>query len=97
MDIAHARYLEARRTKTIVEGLAFAAKLKDTSVETGCVENWIQELDYLSLEKWVATKILGELGITELRKLGKKHKIPYYSRVSKVELIQAIEECGKHK
>lgn len=81
-------YLESPRAECALKGLEGA--------ELHLLETMVQCLDLQSVKIKLEARLrkldLGEYSIVELRKMASIHGVPYYTRLSKSELLSAIRK-----
>lgn len=88
----HNRTLNFRALDRLVNSADFEEAFKIDS-NNQAVRNALIEGDVLFIEKWIdqtLTREIGELSIRKLRLLASELEIPYYSSLTRIELIQKI-------
>lgn len=94
-ELAHNKYLSARRMLTIVNGPQFAELVTQGKADFN-VANMIRAGDCPSLEDLCAEVYnqgdMATLTLRKLRDLASAKRIPYYGRMNRVQLLQALQQ-----
>jgi len=92
----HKKILIMRSMETIINSPRFARLWKDSNMEQlMTVRLAVRSYDKFKLQKWVRqhpSLDVSELPVKRLREIAQEHNIYNYSRLSKLELIRAIDK-----
>lgn len=100
-DSLNRQLCSLRRTLTVVESELFSeCYLASDIQEKEKADTLIKEHDSDGLRRWIRdhpTMSLKAMSIRQLRAIARRIGLPYYSRLSSLDLAQAIEKYNRSK
>jgi len=97
----HADILNLRNIETLINSASFDLLCKSSSEEQlKAIKSIIKQRDRTALDTWVKdhpTHELGEMSVRRLRELASKKRVPNYSRLDKLGLLQALQKEPENK